>query len=536
MTNTNVEDLKHRIQIIETEGNTLVFASAGTGKTQIIIDKISHLIKYTNMLKKIAAITYTDKAAIELMNRLIDKGTNDFVTSQTLHKWVLYEILDPFIRNCYTLASNLSLKFVFNSNKKKIVSFEQGIEWLITTGEILSYENRPKYINQALKTNLQRNMYSNEGRDFAFQLALKVLRESRSAQNYLKATYSWIFIDEYQDVNKDQHALIEFIVGYLGIRVVVVGDNKQQIYSFRGSNAKYLESFMKSKKFQVFELTHNFRSNKEIIAYSRLFDDGYNFKSGYVHSEGGAVVNLNPAEISIKEIVSGIRREYPYDSILILKRKNRDILELKKSDNVFNSFQTKINLTYSESTHADLFSLLIKILYRVVGVYELKKYIDDVLLHNNFSKLNGLVCAFSQTNDIECALKFTKFVVSLSDIKISEYDWELFQRTFKDDDQIKYLLENDTQYMILTVHSSKGLEADHIIFDPSEFVSNGKLDQQVHYVAITRAKKRLWLIHDSETYRTIVANLIEKDSILPLIGLRDQKLNEFEGLRTNKIG
>lgn len=485
----------HQTQIMETLGNTLVLASAGTGKTHLIIEKLMQLIKNNNGFKKLAAITYTDKAANEIKERLENKDTGGRVVSQTLHKWIMHEIIKPFVNNVYDVPSELPIKFIFNT---EVNSFKEGISHLEKEGEIRVYKQN----------------YEDRGRDFAFQLALEVLKESYSARRYLKATYCWIFVDEYQDVNKDQHALVKFMVEKLKIKAFIVGDNKQQIYSFRGSNTKFLESFMTDKSFTRLELTHNFRSNKEIVAYSRLFDDTYLLPSGYSQFNEDGVINVDPQKESIKEIVNKIKMEKPSESILILKTKNKSIEQLKKSDRIFDDFQTKVKLTYSESNYSDIFSLLMKILHHCEGIYALQKYVEESLLHKNFSHMINLIEKFNDSGDLEEVRQLLNIIGMITGISFSQDDINMFLQAVSDEEQIKYVLGVTTQYMLLTVHGAKGLEADNVIIDPSEFLYGRKFSQQAHYVAITRAKKKLWLMNDNLTYKNLVAERLQKDSTL----------------------
>ncbi|MGO3612441.1 MAG: UvrD-helicase domain-containing protein [Leuconostoc mesenteroides] len=492
MRTTEIEDAKERTQAIKLDGNALILASAGTGKTHLIIQKLVQLAKNNNSFKKLAVITYTDKAANELKARVENRDIGSRVVSQTMHNWIMNEIITPFVNNCYILPTDIPIKYSF---KTEISGFEEGIQHIQKNAEIGSDRNKKK--------------------DFAFQLALKILSESNSAQRYLKATYSWIFVDEYQDVNGNQHALIKFIVEKLKIKAFIVGDNKQQIFNFRGSDTAYLEDFMDDQSFTQFELTHNFRSNQEIVAYSRLFDDKYIFSSGYSQFTGEAVINVNPHKNSLNEIVNKIKSEKTLESILILKTTNNSIEELKQSDAIFDNFQTKVRLTYAESIHSDIFSLLIRILYRYEGIYSLQKYIEEALLHKNFSHISNIIEKFNNSGDLEAASQLLQLVGIVSEMNFSQDEAEMFSQVVSDDGQVKYVLGVAAQYMILTVHGAKGLEADHVIVDPSEFLFDGRFDQQKHYVAITRAKKKLWLMNDNLTYKNIVKVLVQKDSELP---------------------
>ncbi len=449
---SELEDAAQRTQIIESDGNTVVLASAGTGKTYMMIEKLIHLTKNDNGFKKLAAITYTEKAANEIKERLESRNAGSRVVSSTLHRWIMKEIINPFVRNKYDIPSEISLKFVFKNN---IDTFEEGISLMQEEGVINEYEKSE----------------ADKGRDFAFQLALDILQNSKSAKRYLKATYSWIFVDEYQDVNRDQHALVKFIVDELNIKAFIVGDNKQQIYSFRGSNTEYLNSFREEESFTELQLTHNFRSKQDIVAYSRLFDDEYQFSSGYSQSKNRTVVNLTTHKIEVQELVNKIMEKRPSESIMILKRANFGATKLKESNGVFNDFQTNVNLAYSESEYSDFFSLLIKILHRKESIYALQKYFAESLIHQNFANMNKLIENFYTSHDVKMVRQLLELISEVSEINLSPDEIEKFLAAVVDDEQVNYVLGAAEKYMILTIHRAKGLEADNVIIDSSDFFS-----------------------------------------------------------------
>ena len=115
--------------------------------------------------------------------------------------------------------------------------------------------------------------YKDNKKNFIFQLALYILLNSRACQLYLQAKYFKIYVDEYQDCDKDMHVFFMYICSSLRIDTFVVGDEKQSIYTWRGA---YPEAFMEiwyrqdfSKKF----MRHNFRSCQQIQNYSNLLCD-----------------------------------------------------------------------------------------------------------------------------------------------------------------------------------------------------------------------------------------------------------------------
>lgn len=513
MKDNNIEDSDVRKAIVKSDNNVVVLASAGTGKTHTIIDKIQYISDNdAASFKKIAAITFTDKAADELKERLHQNKTESLVVAQTMHAWVLNEILQPFLPNIRNFTFDGPIKFGFGAKKQKIKSFNEGLNFLNKYGEILSYVAAPK--NGPTNPDVP---YIDYGNDFAFQLAVEVLKTSQSASNYIKSAYRWIFVDEYQDVNKDQNQLIQYLIDNLDIKTVLVGDNKQNIYSFRGSNSQYLINFSNREDFKSFKLTHNFRSSTEIIAYSKLFDPDSREKNEFPWKNYSDVtfvsltdrkLQTKDEKLKITEIVSEIMRENPQDSIMILRRKNSEISELKSACKVFDDFQTQVNLDYSDSEFADFFSTLIKIKFKTETLFELNRFIQSNNFHEIFPELKStLDTTVSNKNDQEDQ-SFYKCAIKLSGLEIPDDDLQVFKTSLADEKQIKAVLEENPKYSILTVHKAKGLEADHVIYSTADAFWKTEFQKNTHYVAITRAKKKLWLLDTTPQYHWYIENLI----------------------------
>ena len=112
--------------------------------------------------------------------------------------------------------------------------------------------------------------YTNNKENFIFQLALDILKRSKACQLYLKAKYFKIYIDEYQDCDKDMHALFMYICENLKIDTFVVGDEKQSIYMWRGAYPQAFMSIWERSDFSKKFMRDNFRSCKQIQNYSNL--------------------------------------------------------------------------------------------------------------------------------------------------------------------------------------------------------------------------------------------------------------------------
>lgn len=232
-------------EIVEQPGNLIVRASAGTGKTHTMVAKIIYDIEHQHTHKVIAAITFTIKAANEIKERLTIDTTNHFIG--TTNSFAIEEIIKPFMKDVYGMEYKLDMSTDYSI---KAETFEDGILKLKENQILCSYVNNKK--------------------NFIFQLALDILRKSRACQLYLKAKYFKIYVDEYQDCDKDMHNLFMYICDVLKIDTFVVGDEKQSIYTWRGAYPQAFMSIWDRSDFSRKLMRKNFRSNQQIQNYSNL--------------------------------------------------------------------------------------------------------------------------------------------------------------------------------------------------------------------------------------------------------------------------
>ena len=173
-------------EIVELSGNLMVRASAGTGKTHTMVSKIMYDIERNNTHKVVAAITFTIKAASEIKKRLTIDIDNHFIG--TNNSFVIEEIIKPFLKDVFGKSYDLNMSTDYSV---KVKDFMEGLT-KIKDEQIIS-------------------SYSKHKENFVFQLALYILKRSKACQLYLKSKYFKIYIDEYQDCDKDMHKLFMFI-------------------------------------------------------------------------------------------------------------------------------------------------------------------------------------------------------------------------------------------------------------------------------------------------------------------------------------
>lgn len=243
----------------------VVTACPGSGKTTVIKEKIRNITKNLSDHKGVIAITFTKKASLELEQRCkIEAHDTKSSFFGTIDSFCLNEIILPFLSKIWGHHT---------SALKVIKKLQPPYSTYITNDSL----DNPSLFNINNDNGFKR-LYS-EGilwmSSFS-ALALKILNESSSSRKYLKARYTHIFVDEYQDVSNTQHELF-LQINSLGLISVAVGDIWQSIYEFRGGNSTLLKDLIKDKStFKHFEINLNHRCHPSISNYAaKLLDKNH---------------------------------------------------------------------------------------------------------------------------------------------------------------------------------------------------------------------------------------------------------------------
>lgn len=299
-------------------GPVLIVAGAGTGKTMVITQRISHLILDKGVKTDgVLALTFTEKAAGEMEERVdkllpygyvdlwistfhsfcqkileqhaLDIGIpNDFKLLDQTSAWLLVRNnLDKFDLDYYKPLGNPT-KFIhallkhFSRAKDEEIYPEQYLEYAeklqqdadsTNSDELLTEEGiRVKEIANAYHT-YQQLLLDNNALDFGdlINYTLKLLRKRKNILQKFQDQFEYILVDEFQDTNIAQYELIKLLAGEKK-NLTVVSDDDQAIYKFRGASVSNIMQFKKDfPESQEIVLTTNYRSKQEIL------DLSYNF-------------------------------------------------------------------------------------------------------------------------------------------------------------------------------------------------------------------------------------------------------------------
>ncbi|KND50229.1 MAG: DNA helicase II / ATP-dependent DNA helicase PcrA [Parcubacteria bacterium C7867-003] len=285
--------------VLATEGPVLIVAGAGAGKTKTITHRILHLIYSGVRPENILAITFTNKAAKEMRERVLDLlrssgspasarvGVPFMSTFHSLGVQIIKENAEllKLPRHFTIFDTSDSKKAIKESiisvgldpkdhldKVRHIISAEKG-----RGVDINEYNERGSYdfsseLTKKVWTRYEETLKKESALDFD-DLLLKTLKLLKRYPDVLKKyhdRFKYIHVDEYQDTNKVQNDIVEMLASKYQ-NICVVGDTDQNIYSWRGAEIKNMLHFEKTyREAQTFFLEQNYRSTKNILAVANL--------------------------------------------------------------------------------------------------------------------------------------------------------------------------------------------------------------------------------------------------------------------------
>ena len=271
-------------------GPCLIVAGAGTGKTKTLTTKIAKLIHDGYSPYRILAVTFTNKAAQEMRERVeaLVPGQSRNVWIHTFHSFGVRLLR----QNAEKLGLTRDFAIYDESEQKRLVTLlleQMGVkEPKKEAGQIVSMISRAKddcVSPEGLMTNAtasgldyriraaeiykryEQELHKAGALDFGDLLVktLQLLKEHEDVRDYYQQFFQYILVDEYQDTNHTQY-LITRLLAEKHRKLCVVGDPDQSIYSWRGANIRNILEFEKDfKDAKTITLEQNYRSTKVIL-------------------------------------------------------------------------------------------------------------------------------------------------------------------------------------------------------------------------------------------------------------------------------
>ena len=297
------DELRHNTeqwQAYESEGNCVVLAGPGAGKTKTITVKIAKLLDgEVRPPRRLACITYSNACVGELLSRLRNLGIVDDerLLLSTVHSFCLTELVLPYaqlaglaVPDPVVIASPAQARDMFRQAYRATLKgdapnwFRMECDRLRRTivdkdsAEWKSWSRRETAVVEAYeKLLLENGLIDFDG---IVLTGLQLVERFDWVRTCIKAKYPIIVIDEYQDLGLPLHRMVLALMNKAGVRIIAVGDPDQSIYGFTGAKPALLRTLQTLPNIQPIQLKLNYRCADQIIAASQnLLPEPGDFRS-----------------------------------------------------------------------------------------------------------------------------------------------------------------------------------------------------------------------------------------------------------------
>lgn len=541
-------------QAVLAKSPVLVNASAGSGKTRCLIAKIIGLLEKGTDPKNILAVTFTNKAANEMKERLkkqslsikgMQISTIHSLCVKIIRSFTQYTVLNyPF--SIYDESDQLSIIKTIVKSKNLPGDPKEYIS-VISKAKSKQQEAFLKDDFELVYKTYSDIMLKNNACDFDDLLiyAIDCLKND-DCQKFFHNLWHHILVDEFQDTSIIQYKIVEYLYNRDKTKTLfIVGDLNQSVYSWRLANPENIDNFKKKYNPSICNLTYNYRCSSNIIKHANNFLQFGKPMTAKSSFEGKvSITQFSSQEDEAEKIASAISKMNDFENTAILFRVNTRTLLFER---VFSQRRIPYKIVgalpfYRRKIVKDLISFLkaaknrsdIESLVRIInvpkrGFGERKKerllhkgwpYLSDISkempLIASFIDLLDRIKTMKPLNAINEILNHTSYRALLNKDKDkilldSFLDVVAGFNTIEELILASTFIEEDSGYgvKLMTAHASKGLEFDRVFVVgvenglwPHKFSENKEEEERLFYVAITRAKRYLNISYSkSRIYR-----------------------------------
>jgi ATP-dependent DNA helicase RecQ len=429
-----------------------VAAGPGSGKTRVLVHKLASLLLMEDVKhEQLLMLTFSRAAVTEFKKRLYKLIGNAayFVDIKTLHSF------------CFDLMG-------------KVGSLEKS--------------------DDILKRTIQK------------------IRDNEVEISHITKTV--LVIDEAQDMNEDEYNLICTLMELNEeMRVIAVGDDDQNIYEFRGSSSKYLESFISNNKATRHELLENYRSKNNLVEYTNEFSKQikHRLKSTDIFARQRDNGSLKVVRYYTNNLIIPLVNDILFTGLsgttCVLTKTNEEALQVA-------GLLLKNNVQAKLIQSNDGFSL-----YHVLEIrcfIQLLNLTDDMFVISDDAwdtAKKELTNLFRKSSRLDMCLNLIRDFEDCNPKKKYKSDFETFVRESKLED---FYNENGDTVFVSTIHKAKGKEFDNVFMMLDNFNAETDEAKRVLYVGMTRAKKNLTIhlnSHILDTTSRVLVDRIENKSV-----------------------
>ena len=427
--------------INQREQHIVVAAGPGSGKTRVLVHKLASLLLTEDVKhEQLLMLTFSRAAATEFKKRLIDLIGNAaaYIEIKTFHSY------------CFDLLGKVGSLSLSENVVNDTVA-------MIRAGEI--------------ETN--------------------------------RITKTVLVVDEAQDMNKDEYELVKALMEVNEeMKVILVGDDDQNIYGFRGADSYYMQSLIEQHQAVKYELTENYRSKPEIVQFANKWAETI---SRRLKSQPGFPVQQTSGQVSVTQhtdnklivpVVNAILSASLQGTTAVLTRYNDEAM-------LVNGLLNKNKIPARLIQSLDSFPLS--------ALYEIRYFSDLVLADPDSPVISNeqwqeamrkIEIHARESQQLDLVLKLMKDFESVNSQRKYKSDWQSYLRESKLED----FVHADSETVIVgTIHKAKGKEFDNVFLLLSGLDISKDEDKRVLYVAITRARSNLQIHYTGSFLKSITA-------------------------------
>lgn len=351
--------------VFATEGPLLILAGAGSGKTTVLVNRISYILR-SGLCKpwNILAITFTNKAAGELKERIcntVPEGGAD-IWAATFHSTcarILRRYGDRLgYSSHFTVYATDDQKRLVKEIMKQLQIDEKQLpvrsvlsdiskakDKMLTPQQMkkdAEYDSRKVFVAKIYEI-YQSRLKTADAMDFDDLLCktVELFEQEPEILGFYQNQFKYIMVDEYQDTNKVQYRFVSMLAQKYG-NICVVGDDDQSIYKFRGATIENILSFEKTfSRARVIRLEQNYRSTQNILDAANGVISNNTIRKGktlWTENPKGEKINIHTcdserdeAAFVTKTIMDGVANGRKYSDFAILYRTNAQSNAIEQS-------------------------------------------------------------------------------------------------------------------------------------------------------------------------------------------------------------
>jgi len=462
--------------------NILVAAGPGSGKTRILVHKVAHLLLLEDIKpEQFLMLTFSRPAALEFKTRL--------------HKLVGRMAYDVDIFTYHGFAFQLQGRM----------------------GDLERSENVLEEITRAIRE-----------REVPLERLL---------------SKSVMVVDEFQDVSQGEYAFLEAIAEAAGhIRIIVVGDDDQNIYEFRGASIKYMREFAERYAAKTYFLTTNYRSRPNLLAFTNRFLTDQ-ITSARVKKDVELVAHLKEkgtieivhhrGDQLILPLLDHIRQMEPHGTACVLTHTNEEAV-------LMTTLLRQEGFSARLIVHKEGFALrdLLEIRWFTHKVLSSIQDGSGLISEEAWQECKTkLVTTFSQSNNLDLVHRVVDQFEQVNPRKFKS-KWYSYLRECRIED---FYFPEKEAILVSTMHKAKGKEFDNVFLLLNNYPLSSEEKKRVLYVAMTRAKAKLYIHTNSLSFsREGIENLQYREeqrvwpspgTLILQCGMKDVNLGYFQNPR-----